>query len=152
MSGAKVQIAAPERSSPPQANKRRHSHAHTSILGSHDLDESGADLAEQLQQIIADRKVKVRDIFIEWDIDRNGSVSKAEFRSALKRMRFDLDEDEYDQIFDEWDHDQTGSLEFREVHRLLNHRPLAGSSWPGRAPHPGQTGRAVGHSCHSAGI
>ena len=65
------------------------------------------------------------DLFREWDADKNGQVSKAEFRKAMPLLGFDAPRREVDALFDSWDPDGSGTIAYAE--------PLPNPSTPRQA-------------------
>lgn len=45
------------------------------------------------------------DLFKRWDADRSGTVDKKEFRRALRYLKIEGSDAEYDLLFDAWDAD-----------------------------------------------
>tara|TARA_B110001452_G_scaffold265054_1_gene269095 strand:- start:1206 stop:2252 length:1047 start_codon:yes stop_codon:yes gene_type:complete len=89
-----------------------------------DLDETaaaigGASYADQLREALVLQAVRVIDLFLEWDADRNGLVSKAEFRKAMPLLGLEVPLEEIDALFDSWDPDGSGHLELKELNTLL---------------------------------
>ena len=89
-----------------------------------DLDETaqalgGASYADQLREALVLQAVRVIDLFLEWDADRNGQVSKTEFRKAMPLLGLEAPLEEIDKLFDSWDPDGSGFLELKELNTLL---------------------------------
>ncbi|KOO40407.1 hypothetical protein Ctob_015365 [Chrysochromulina tobinii] len=69
---------------------------------------------------------KVITLFKQLDEDRDGSVSKAEFRSALPLLGYDgSNTDAIDSVFDELDLDGSGEIRYDELKALLTVDRLA---------------------------
>jgi Ca2+-binding EF-hand superfamily protein len=62
---------------------------------------------------------RLSDLVREWDTDRNGEVSRAEFRNGLKALGVEGENAEFDALFDAWDSDGGGSLDFMELEKAL---------------------------------
>ena len=62
---------------------------------------------------------RLSDLVREWDTDRNGEVSRAEFRNGLKALGVEGENAEFDALFDAWDADGGGSLDFMELEKAL---------------------------------
>ena len=62
----------------------------------------------------AARGVALQSSFSEVDSDGDGSITKGEFRSALRRLRFDLSTGEVDIIFSRFDPDDKGCISYSE--------------------------------------
>ena len=56
----------------------------------------------------AARGVKIRDSFEQFDENGDGTVTKSEFRSGLRRLRFDLSAAEVDVLFSRFDAEGKG--------------------------------------------
>ena len=56
-----------------------------------DIDESsGLTMAEQLGNAMKKQGTRVMDLFREWDDNKDGTVSKEEFRKAMPELGVDL--------------------------------------------------------------
>ena len=83
---------------------------------------SDKTVQEQLRDILAANRVRVIDLFREWDDDGNGVISKKEFRQGLRAM--DIDEElatreDLDALFDSFDEDKGGTIEYNELNKAL---------------------------------
>ena len=47
------------------------------------------------------------DLFIQWDDDLDGSITKKEFRKAIRAFGFNAQDDELDAVFNSFDADGT---------------------------------------------
>lgn len=56
-----------------------------------------------LARAVKQNAVRTMDIFRDWDTDNDGTISKKEFRKALKSLGVEGDKDDYDKLFDQWD-------------------------------------------------
>ena len=72
-----------------------------------------------LARSIKKNAVRVVDLFKEWDEDRNGVLSKKEFRSALKGAGIGASSSEIDSLFERWDKDGSGTIDFNELNKAL---------------------------------
>lgn len=85
-----------------------------------DVDSSGTvDVHEILRSIICDKlgtmQVRAVDLFRRWDEDASGSVTKNEFRKALKAIGFlDYPDADLDGVFDLLDTDGSEKLETKD--------------------------------------
>ena len=61
-------------------------------------------------------------LFKTWDTDGSNSVSKHEFRRALKELRIRGGIEDYDSLFDSWDSDGGGSIQFGELLAAMSGR------------------------------
>ena len=59
--------------------------------------------------------MRVMDLFKKWDRDNSQSVSKFEFRKAIKECGFDAPANEVDKLFDSMDSDGSGQIDFKEL-------------------------------------
>ena len=77
--------------------------SHLSATG-FDVDElSSKPVAQQLQEALAKEKMRVIDLFREWDVNDDSKVSRAEFHKAMARLKFDAPASDIDALFSEWD-------------------------------------------------
>ena len=88
-------------------------------------------VTQQLRQILADNRVRVIDMFRDWDVDGNGLVEPAEFREAIATLGYAASRADVDALFAEMDRDGSGTLEFGEISRAL--RKKAEEKGPPRA-------------------
>jgi len=72
-----------------------------------------------LARSIKKNAVRAVDLFREWDEDRNGMLSKKEFRAALKNTGIAATNAELDALFEKWDADGSGTLDFNELNKAL---------------------------------
>jgi len=72
-----------------------------------------------LARSIKKNAVRVVDLFKEWDEDRNGVLSKKEFRNALKSAGIGASSSEVDALFEQWDKDGSGAIDFNELNKAL---------------------------------
>ena len=79
----------------------------------------GDSVQTQLRRILQQNRVRVMDLFREWDVDGDGVVTPSEFRGALLALGYEADRHEVDQLFDAFDVDGSGRLDFGEVHAAL---------------------------------
>ena len=73
----------------------------------------------QIRDYLSANAVRVIDLFREWDDDGTGSVSRDEFRKAMKALGLSVSRKQLDELFDAWDPDKSGQLEIRELEKLL---------------------------------
>jgi hypothetical protein len=79
-------------------------------------------IQDQLKAILSEHKVRLIDLFREWDEDGNGGLDKKEMRHALATLGYDAPRAEVDAFFDSIDVDTDGWIEFDELKRALNIR------------------------------
>jgi len=80
----------------------------------------GSSRIEQiLARSIKKNAVRAVDLFKEWDEDRNGVLSKKEFRKALKASGIQAESADIDALFDKWDKDGSGTIDFNELNKAL---------------------------------
>jgi len=89
------------------------------------LDSStGKSLQQQLQEILSEHKVKLIDLFREWDDDGNGALDKKELRAAVAALGYEAPRKEIDAFFDSLDDDKSGFIEFGELKEALTVRAI----------------------------
>ena len=76
-------------------------------------------IPEQLRLALSKNAARVIDLFREWDEDKDGKVSKKEFRKAMPALGFDIPVAEIDALFDANDPDRSGNMEFKELKAML---------------------------------
>lgn len=75
---------------------------------------------DELRRAIAARHTRVMDLFRALDESGDGTVTKAEFRSALPMLGFDASAAEgIDALFDALDEDGSGTISHTELHARL---------------------------------
>ena len=79
-------------------------------------------MAGQLRDILSKNAVRVIDLFREWDEDGDGTVSKKEFRKAMKFLGVDASKEELDMLFDTFDPDGGGSIDYNELNKALKRK------------------------------
>jgi len=90
------------------------------ILGNFDVDEdSDRTVGEQLADALRSQGGRVMDLFREWDIDGDGTITRKEFLKAMPRLGLEVSKDAINQLFDSWDPDGSGELNFKELQRIL---------------------------------
>ena len=77
------------------------------------------DKSKELHDAFTEHLILFAKMFKRWDVDRTGTISRDEFRGALRTMELPhADEDELcDEIFDEVDVDHSGLVSQYECHR-----------------------------------
>ena len=78
-----------------------------------------------LRHALKQQLSRVLDVFLDWDDDNSGSLSKREFRKALGALGLGRDHrEEVNALFDSFDDDHSGSISYNElVRRLREHTP-----------------------------
>ena len=97
----------------------------TSVVGAIDLDESEGALPVQvqLQHALAKSSARVIDLFKEFDVDGDGTVSAKEFRTAMPLLILNVPRADVDALFSSWDPDGSGTLTLKELEKVLR-RPM----------------------------
>ena len=79
-------------------------------------DEPLTDLSlKSLKAVIADNHARIADVFKAWDDDKNGKVSKKEFRNAIQALGYEATVAQINAVFDQLDKDGSGSIDYREL-------------------------------------
>jgi Ca2+-binding EF-hand superfamily protein len=94
------------------------------IFSQLDQDHSGSvDLSEYIQWALREAldasRVRVLDLFREWDTDGSGTVGKKEFGAALKGMGFPCGKGDLDKIFGDLDQGNSGQIDYTELSESL---------------------------------
>ena len=80
---------------------------------------SGESIQEQLRTILNTNRVRVIDMFHDWDTNDDGFVTAVEFREAVRALGFQAERKDIDALFAFFDKDGSGKLDFKELHRAL---------------------------------
>ena len=72
-----------------------------------------------LAKAIKRSAIRLTDLFTEWDVDRNGSISKKELKAALVQSGIKAQPGELDRLFNLWDRDKSGGIDYTELNRAL---------------------------------
>ena len=75
-----------------------------------------------LARAIKKNAIRVVDLFQDWDEDRDGAISKKEFRQGLANTGIGATSDEIDALFNRWDKDGSGSIDYNELNKALRKR------------------------------
>ena len=99
-------------------------------LGGLGADGEPADVQAQLREKLVSSGARVVELFREWDVDGDGTVSKAEFVRSLPQLGLQATKEEGSALFDTFDPDGSGTIELKELEKLLRNRvgQLAGTA------------------------
>eukprot|EP00900_Chrysochromulina_parva_P009142 jgi/Chrpa1/18229/Chrysochromulina_OHIO_Genome00026140-RA len=86
---------------------------------------TGESIPEQLRKILNENKVRLIDLFREWDDDGNGALDKKELRAAVAALGYDAPKFAIDELFESMDVDKTGFIEFHEFKYALSDKGIA---------------------------
>jgi len=79
------------------------------------------DIIEKLRQIIRTSNKSFEEIFREFDEDKNGYISKIEFRNAIRKLNLGLTSREIDQLMVKIDTNADGKIDWQEfIHYFKN--------------------------------
>ena len=81
-------------------------------------------VASQISIALSRKAVRVIDLFHEWDDDRSGNISRAEFCKALPTLGLEAPMSVIEELFDSWDPDRSGTLEIKELQSQLRRRDV----------------------------
>ena len=88
-----------------------------------------AEVPAKLKEMLDQRHERLRDVFNEWDLDRDGNLDRHEFAVGLKRLGLELGDDDARWLFGVFDTDGTGSIDAAEfahaVHSARSAQQLA---------------------------
>jgi len=68
---------------------------------------------------LLEKGVSVEALATEWDRNKDGDISKSEFRINVKKLGLPIDIGQIDGLFDSFDDDNSGSLEMPELKKAL---------------------------------
>ena len=90
-----------------------------------DLDDvSGGTVQHKLREALAKNWGKVKDLFVSWDTNGDGVVSRKEFHDAMRALGLGkLPPSAIDGIFCSFDLDGSGEVDFDEMHQILRQAP-----------------------------
>ena len=86
-----------------------------------------AGMIQHVTETLAAKGARVIDLFRAWDDDRNGMISRLEFRRALPMLGMKVDRLVVDQLFDSFDADKSGEISYEELKAKLTAALLAKS-------------------------
>eukprot|EP00965_Chrysotila_dentata_P036880 1227414-Pleurochrysis_carterae.AAC.2 len=66
-------------------------------------DDAGDAVHDKLFKLLSSNASRVIDVFRQWDLDRDNTISRGEFRYVLVQIGICADGDEIDALFDSWD-------------------------------------------------
>ena len=69
----------------------------------------------KLGRLLNERKIKLEELMIEWDRNKDGDISKQEFRLHVKKLGMDTATPDIDALYDSLDLDGSGSLDLDEM-------------------------------------
>ena len=84
--------------------------------------EMEAAAVQRLRDRLASQAARVLDLFRQWDVDGDGTVTREEFRKAMlgPELGFsDASPENINGLFNAFDKDGEGQISFRELHRML---------------------------------
>ena len=76
-------------------------------------------LHEQLRNALARQAVRVIDLFKQWDMSQDMSLSRHEFLVGVRKLGLPVDDAAIRKCFDEWDVDGSGTLALTEFNTIL---------------------------------
>jgi Ca2+-binding EF-hand superfamily protein/pimeloyl-ACP methyl ester carboxylesterase len=82
-------------------------------------DFDGGSVPEQIRDALAQRYVRVIDLFRQWDDDASGCVTMREFMKAMRDMGLDAPDEVVASLFLSMDEDGSNTIEYEELHNLL---------------------------------
>ena len=93
--------------------------------------------SEEAQQLVMELHLRVQglriiDVFNSWDRTKDGSVSKAEFRTGLATLGLQASNEAMEECFDSMDPEKSGSIRLNVLRDKLH---IPGHGWP-RPPRP----------------
>ena len=85
-----------------------------------DIDESSEkSVQQQIFEALRANAVRVMDLFRDWDDDNTGTISKKEFRSAMRELGLNVPREQIELLFSDFDPDGSGKIEFVELNKQL---------------------------------
>ena len=88
------------------------------VLQGLDIDEDNLDyVMEQIQDVLNAKKVRVKDLFLQFDDDDSGLISRKEFIKSMQELGLEASAETIGGIFDTIDRDLSGTIKFDEFSR-----------------------------------
>ena len=100
-------------------NRRRRSQMVQGALIHLAKEDEARPLHEQLRNALARQAVRVIDLFKQWDMSQDMSLSRHEFLVGVRKLGLPVDDAAIHQCFDEWDVDGSGTLALTEFNTIL---------------------------------
>ena len=90
------------------------------LVVSTERDEVDGSIQATIVAALRKQAQRVMDLFKKWDVDKSGTVDKAEFRRALRALKIAGSDDEFDALHESWDADGGGTIEYGEILKALH--------------------------------
>lgn len=84
------------------------------------------DTLQKIRTKVYEKAVNLKDTFRRFDEDSSGTVSRSEFKKALKEMNLDFPEKVVNGLLDALDEDGGGVIEYKEFASMLKARDTMG--------------------------
>ena len=84
------------------------------------LDRPGNEpMVNRLRDALVQNGARIIDLLRHWDRDNDGQLSKAEFRTALRKLGCPAAPRDMNTLFKRWDADDSGMISLLELHKIL---------------------------------
>ena len=83
------------------------------------IEERAREIAHQLKTALEKANLKTIELFRDCDEDRNGTVDKKEFQTAMLRLGVQATKEDLAAVFDRWDTSSTGTLDFKSFDHAI---------------------------------
>ncbi len=85
---------------------------------------------EQIRKKLYEKAVSLKTVFRHFDRDKDGTVSRAEFRKALIELNLDFPEPELNGLIERLDEDGSNAINYQEFESVLNCKATTGEYNP----------------------
>ena len=84
---------------------------------------AGQDALQQLRYVLDASMARLQKVFVEWDKNGDGLVSRQDFYRAVKVLQINVPKATVDALFDLFDLNKSGYIEYKELYRRLKELP-----------------------------
>ena len=84
----------------------------------------------RIGRVLLEERARVMDLFTKWDTNKDGYVSKREFREAMAALQIPVKGEDVLALFAYFDPDESGAISFQELNRFFrsSRNSMAGST------------------------
>ena len=84
---------------------------------------NGVSVQRLLRRALLKNLARVKDLFVAWDQNGDGRISRNEFALALREVGLKASDRAIDGLFVSFDEDCSGYVDYTELHEALKHKP-----------------------------
>jgi Ca2+-binding EF-hand superfamily protein len=84
----------------------------------------------RIGRVLLEERARVMDLFTKWDTNKDGYVSKREFREAMAALQIPVRGEDVLALFAYFDPDESGAISFQELNTFFrsSRNSMAGST------------------------